>query len=362
MRSPLLLLALLVLAVAWAGSAAADPSSPLYLALGDSLAAGVGASEPAQSGYVGLVFDALRTEPSSPYREADLALLNLGDPGETTTSMLTSGGQMEKALAEIESRKDDGVEGNEVAVITIDIGANDFIPLVVGESPCLPNPLADACLEAATSALATFRSNFTDIMRRLRAAAGPEAEIVASGLYNPVSGTGGPLDSAGDAAVELFNSTVAAAATDRDIQATFADVFILFDGRGPELTHIAEMPPDVHPNDSGHYLMARAVVTALGLPADAVATPPSGAPALRNPTPSTRPPDVLPTASPTPTRPPTSVPTVSPTASSTPLPAAWRRNGDDDTPWAVYIGLVAGGVVVVGTGLLVLARRRSTRG
>jgi lysophospholipase L1-like esterase len=336
------LLALLLSVIA-VGNATASQESALYLALGDSLAAGVGASEPAQAGYVGLVFGALQEEPTSPYGGYELSLLNLGDPGETTTSMLASGGQMDDALSQIEGRREDGIAGNEVAVITVDIGANDFIPLVLGDSPCLPNPLAEACTQAATSALTTFRSNFADIMRRLRAAAGPEVEVVALGLYNPLSGTGGPFDSVGDAAVELFNSTVAAAATDRDIRATFADVFVLFDGRGPELTHIAETPQDVHPNDAGHYLMARAVVGALGLPADAVASPPSGAPALRTPTPSTRPPDVLPTAS--------------PTATVRALPAAGEQ-GDDDTPWALYVGLIAAGAVVVAGGLLVLVRRR----
>jgi lysophospholipase L1-like esterase len=333
MRSSLLVLLLLALAVAWAGNAAAGPGSPLYLALGDSLAAGVGASEPAQTGYVGLVFDALRTEPASPYREDDLTLLNLGDPGETTTSIQASGGQLEKALAEIESRKDDAVDGNEVAVITIDIGANDFIPLVQGDSPCLPNPLADACQEAAVSALTTFQANFTDIMRRLRAAAGPDVEIVALGLYNPLSGTGGPFDAVGDAALELFNSTVAAAAAEPDIQASLADIFVLFEERGPELTHIAEVPPDVHPNDSGHYLMAQAVVTALGLPPDAVATPPSGAPPAATFTPA-------------------------PTVRALPSTGG---DGDDDTPWALYVGLVVGGVVVVATMLAVLAWRRAAR-
>jgi len=339
------LLALLLLAVAWAGGATASQSSPLYLALGDSLAAGVGASEPAETGYVGLVFGALQTEPTSPYGGGELTLLNLGDPGETTTSMLASGGQMEKALGEIESRRDDAVAGNEVAVITIDIGANDFIPLVLGDSPCLPNPVAEACTQAATSALTTFRTNFADITRRLRAAAGPEVEFVALGLYNPLSGTGGPFDAVGDAAVELFNSTVAESAAEPDVQAQLADVFPLFQNRGSELTHVAEVPLDVHPNDAGHYLMARAVVAALGLPADAVATPPSGAPPLS-------------TASPTPSpRPATSLPTVSPTTTVVSLTAAGAQ-GDDDTPWALYVGLIAAGAVVVAGGLLVLVRRR----
>jgi LPXTG-motif cell wall-anchored protein len=271
--------------------------------------------------------------------------LNLGDPGETTTSMLASGDQMEQALAEIEGRRDDGIAGNEVAVITIDIGANDFIPLVLGDSPCLPNPLAEACTQAATSALTTFRSNFADIMRRLRAAAGPEVEIAAVGLYNPLSGTGGPFDAVGDAAVELFNGTVAAAATSSDIRAMFADVFPFFQDRGSELTHAAEVPPDIHPNDSGHYLMARAVIAALGLPAESVATPPSGAPPLRVLTPTPSP------------RATVSLPTVSPTSTVRALPAA-GGDGDDDTPWALYIGLIAGGAVVVAGGLLVLRRRR----
>ena len=336
MRSFLILLTFCLLATAWAGGAAASPDPPLYLALGDSLAAGVGASNPSQTGYVGLVFDALRTEPSSPYAGVDLTLLNLGNPGETTTSMLASGDQMEQAMAEIESRRSDGVDGNEAVVISIDIGANDFIPLVLGDSPCLPNPLAQACQDAAASALTTFRANFADIMRRLRAAAGPEVEIVAVGLYNPLSGSGGSFDAVGDAAVELFNSTVAAAATDRDIRAIFADVFIYFDGRGAELTHAAELPPDVHPNDSGHYLLALAVVTALGLPPEAVATPPSGAPpvATLSSTPSTR----------TPT-------------STVPAPPSTGGEGDDDTPWPLYVGLIVAGIVVA-TGLLVLARRR----
>jgi len=340
-RSFLVLLTFCLLSTAWAGDATASQSSPLYLALGDSLAAGVGASEPSDSGYVGLVYDALLTDPAF---FNDLTLMNLGDPGETTTSMLASGDQMEQALAEIESRRNDGVGGNEAVVISIDIGANDFIPLVLGDSPCLPNPLAQACQNAAAPALATFRANFADIMRRLRAAAGPEVEIVALGLYNPLSGTGGSFDAVGDAAVELFNRNVATTVAQPDIEARLADIFPFFQGRGPELTHAAELPPDVHPNDSGHYLMALAVVTALGLPAEAVATPPSGAPPVA-------------TLSSTPaTRPPTSLFSVTP-ASTVPALPSIGGEGDGDTPWAVYIGLIVAGIVVA-TGLLVLVRRR----
>jgi len=77
-------------------------------------------------------------------------------------------------------------------------------------------------------------------------------------------------------------------------------------------------------------MKAQAVVVALGLPAEAVATPASG---------------LAPTA------------TFSPPPTVGALPSA-GGNGDDDTPWALYVGLAAG-VVVVATALLVLARRRA---
>lgn len=328
MRRLSLLIALLLLAVAWTGGGAgggASPAVPVYLALGDSLAAGAGASQPSQTAYVPLVFNALRTEAASPYRESGLALVNLGVSGETTTSMLAGGGQLDKALAEIESRRDDGIAGNEVVVITIDIGANDFIPLVETPSPCLPNPLAGACQDAARLALDTFRSNFADIMRRLRSAAGPEVPMVAVGLYNPLSGAGGPFGGLGDTVVQVFNGTMASVAREADIQAKVAEIFPLFQGKGPQLTHIEDLPPDIHPNDSGYYQMAQAVLAALGLAPGGVASPTAG-----------------PLAS------PSAVPPVG-------------GGGDDDRPWVPYIGLIVVGVGVVGAGVLVLARRRAGR-
>jgi lysophospholipase L1-like esterase len=326
----------LLLVVCFAGHATAGQESQLYLALGDSLAAGVGASEPEETGYVGLVYDALLTDPAF---FNNLTLMNLGIPGETTTSMLANG-QMGAALSQIEGRREDGIAGNEVAVITIDIGANDFIPLVVGDSPCVPNPLAEACTQAATAALDTFRTNFADIMRRLRAAAGPDTEIVALGLYNPLSGSGGSFDAIGDAAVGLFNDTVAEFAIQDGIRASFADVFPQFQDRGSELTHIAETPSDVHPNDAGHYMMARVVVEALGLPPETVPTPASGAPALR---------------SPTPTRPPGTPPAATPSATAD-LPPSAGEDEDNDMLWPYAVAATA--IVVLGGMLTLLWRRR----
>jgi hypothetical protein len=72
--------------------------------------------------------------------------------------------------------------------------------------------------------------------------------------------------------------------------------------------------------------MARVVVEALGLPAEAVATPPSGAPELWTVTPSTRPPAVLPTGS--------------PTATVGALPPAGEQGSDDDTRWVLWVGII----------------------
>jgi len=41
-------------------------------------------------------------------------------------------------------------------------------------------------------------------MRALRAAAGPEAEAVGLGLYDPLSETGHPFDAVGDTALGLY--------------------------------------------------------------------------------------------------------------------------------------------------------------
>src|SRR5512141_114251 len=66
--------------------------TPAYVAMGASLAFGVGAPEPRTGGYVGLVHSALQK--SDRYRERGLQLVNRAVPGATTADLLIPGGQL----------------------------------------------------------------------------------------------------------------------------------------------------------------------------------------------------------------------------------------------------------------------------
>ncbi|MBI1885493.1 MAG: hypothetical protein HYS09_04155 [Chloroflexi bacterium] len=72
------------------GASALRP--PVYLALGDSLAFGIGATIPAEGGYVALVHDKLRR--SDRYIDRGLDLVNLAVPGATSGDLLVEGGQL----------------------------------------------------------------------------------------------------------------------------------------------------------------------------------------------------------------------------------------------------------------------------
>jgi len=115
------LVSLLSIATGCSGS-----EKPTYLALGDSFAAGVGASGQ-NEGYVPLLFSFLSED-----RNEDLSLRNLAVSGETTTSMIARG-QFGMALAELRFRNQDQNPKNDVFLVTIDIGYNDILSLAVRE-------------------------------------------------------------------------------------------------------------------------------------------------------------------------------------------------------------------------------------
>src|SRR6266511_2831972 len=97
----------LALAIALAPSApsAHAQEAPAYVALGDSLAFGVGASNPSTTGYVALAYNALRN--SERFRPTGLELLNLGVAGARSADLVAPGGQLDSALDEIRRRQED---------------------------------------------------------------------------------------------------------------------------------------------------------------------------------------------------------------------------------------------------------------
>jgi acyl-CoA thioesterase I len=240
------------------------PQRGVYLALGDSLAAGVGATDPTRLGYVPRLFDYFR---GIAHFGVD-TLTDVGVPGETSTSLL-NGGQLTNALAAINDPTTD------VRVVTLDIGGNDFAPLIKPGSPCLANPTGVPCQQAIATTLVTFARNYAAILTQLNAALatdpGDETILVMT-YYNSLSGTGSPFESIIDAVLLGPDLTVNCATSPttwgaNDIitcvgaqhGAVVADVYPFFQGKASTLTRLTE---DQHPNNAGYALIANAFMRA----------------------------------------------------------------------------------------------------
>ncbi len=231
--------------------------TPAYVAIGDSLAFGVGAPEPRTQGYVGLVHGALQT--SERYRDRGLQLVNLAVPGATTADLLIPGGQLDSALEEIRSRQEDKTSADDnVEIISIDIGGNDLLSLATPSSPCFDNVAGDACIDQFGQVLSSVQTNLREVLRRLREAA-PDAGIYLLDLYNPFSGTGDSRETVADLAVQNLNGVIGALAADKDLKVHMASVFQLFRGRG--LQWIAA--DGIHPNENGHRVIGEVLLATI---------------------------------------------------------------------------------------------------
>ena len=164
-------------------ASALGENAPVYLALGDSLAFGYGASDPEATGYVPLVHDALRrTAPCHPDGDrpcSDLQLLNLAESGATTDSLIDT--QLPTALEVISDRNGDDDPGNDVVAITVDIGGNDAVG---GIFESCAEAVTVACGAAVQDTLGAVSQNLTSIMMQLRAAAGPDTRIAVMTYFN----------------------------------------------------------------------------------------------------------------------------------------------------------------------------------
>lgn len=242
----------LVAVLAFARGGGTEMSEPprysWYLALGDSLTAGAGAARPAEDGYVGQVDGGLRAAGAQP------DTTNLAVPGATTRSMV-SGGQLQSAVEFLQARRD------EPGLITISIGGNDGARLF---APCAFGSI-DMCRRLAIEAIAASDRTLAMILEALDEAAGADTEIVVLTYYNPLRHPGCILHAheslaasvlEGGAPLDLPRS-LNALIRDRaaGVGAAVADLSML-DASG--------LTPDcLHPNATGHALIARQVLDAL---------------------------------------------------------------------------------------------------
>jgi lysophospholipase L1-like esterase len=165
--------------------AAPPPPPPLYLALGDSVAAGVGAQPPATEGYVPQLHELLAAEVPCGDGQAlgcRLELINTAEPGATTTTLLAR--QLPRAISLIQQRKTTTTAIDDVRLITLDIGGSDaFGPIL---QACSSDPQAPSCATTITTVLGAVATNLREILSGLRVAAGPDTTIAVMTYYNPL--------------------------------------------------------------------------------------------------------------------------------------------------------------------------------
>lgn len=268
---------------------AARTPAPVYdLALGDSLAAGVGASTTATR-YVNVLY---QHELS---RFPTLELVNLACSGATTTSMLQgpgcafpSGTQLGDAEAFLRAHP------RQVAMVTIDIGANDVDGCLSGGAVNL------ACVQ---SGLAHITANLPVILSGL-ATASPGVAVYGMDYYDPFLGLwlDGPsgqtaAQQSEQLAVALNGSLAqlygAAGSSTADPASAFQTTDFAVTGSylgQPEPQNVADIcnwtlfcsgGGNIHANDIGHALVAgtfatvvdSVAVTTTTLPDATVATP-----------------------------------------------------------------------------------------
>ena len=270
LATTLLLAPALTLAVLVSAARGVTESESYYLALGDSIAYGMQPTKmkpgarPAdfKTGYVDVV--AARLRKLSP----GLQVVNYGCPGESTVTFVRGGcpafadrirlhdafrgSQLKAALAFLRAHPGD------VGLITLTLYGNDWLPVLL--DTCKGKV---ACARArAPEATAAFGSRLASIIRQLRAAA-PNADIVATGAWNP--------DPSQLAALKpvyrsLEASIVKAAAPSNARVARMLPVFNpSADGQARlcALTFICSNG-DPHPTDAGYRAMADAVLRSAG--------------------------------------------------------------------------------------------------
>lgn len=210
-----------------------------YLALGDSVAYGIGAPNPIEQGYAGLFYSNYlkRLQPDLQFYR------NFAVPGETSASFITSTNknnksQLTRALEEFDNA---AKEGRRISPLSLTIGGNDML-----DARGKANPERE-------KALARFETNLVRILDALKAKAGA-ADFFITTYYNPYAYSSGGTDTEAEW-LARFNNVIQKQAQSRNIKVV--DFFTPIAGQERQLTWIGF--GDVHPRPDGYSLLARAL-------------------------------------------------------------------------------------------------------
>ena len=212
---------------------AAEKPPPAYVSLGDSLAVGVGASDPQERGYAALYWEALAEE-----ARREVRFVQLGVSGETSESFISYPQRASSQLA----RAQTALKRYPGATATLSLGANDLLRT------------ADRTDAERRAAIARYRQNLDYILKKLGGASDPEPRIAVLALYNPAPG------SFTDEWVGRLNAEIRAVAEANGASVAAGDR--AFRGHEREYVHY---PGDIHPTDKGYAALARAFERATGI-------------------------------------------------------------------------------------------------
>jgi lysophospholipase L1-like esterase len=291
-RRLLILLAASVLVTFGAAAAPAAARTRYYLSLGDSLAQGMqpesaGITVNTSEGYADQLFATERA------RIPGLKLVKLGCGGETTSSLLTGrgnslalllgcnpagGSQMAAAEHFLRAHRRRG----EVAFLTLDIGANDVVGCASG---------ANLDISCVTRGVEHIDANLPVILRRLRRAGAPSVAMASMTLYDPFLQLYLTPESRSEsllinAYAHSLNQSLerlyraarfGVARVDTAFRSYDTTVMTTLAGQpGPVPVAVAEicrltwmcapapLGPNIHANQSGYGVIARAFASALG--------------------------------------------------------------------------------------------------
>jgi lysophospholipase L1-like esterase len=263
------------------GAGAAVPDPEYYIAVGGSGSVGEQPSAtsphgaPTDRGYANDFLAAERT------KWADLRLVQLGCPGETTAMMLLGGSPCRYALgSQLADAVSFIVHHPSNILMTVDLGFNDLLP-------CLANEVVNE--PCANRELAVVHDQLAQILNLLRSAGGDRLQIVGIGHYDPyladyLDGPAGQaFASSSLAVINRLNDVLRADFT--AAHASMADVAGAFEMTSTEPTTwpgsglvprnvartcaltwmcaAAPLGPNKHANDDGYRVIGEAIADAV---------------------------------------------------------------------------------------------------
>lgn len=225
------------------GGAADSRAAVSFVALGDSIAFGLGSST--GRGYI--------------YYFRDFVAAVRPDSDVTVSKRAVPGARSQDLLSLLQNDDLPGtrtlVQGADI--VTISIGGNNLLR-------CSSDNYRNFDTGCAMQNTAQFETDWPAILEEIRARIGSRARLYVITLYNPYPG-----DAAGYAVVDPYVRRINAAIADPGLQAAYnyavIDVYADFSGKNAQTgawnvcgyTHFCDPGPDVHPTDAGHAEIAR---------------------------------------------------------------------------------------------------------